>query len=148
MVTNKSPVILARTESRQEGVSASLKALNINPVKEKHVLIKPNFNTADPTPGSTHNDTLAALAEELWAMGAKSISVGERSWPRTRKVMELKGVLPVLQKLDVRVIDFDDLKEEDWIEFKPKSSHWANGFRVARPILEAECLVSTGCLKT
>ena len=148
MVTNKSPVILARTESRREGVSASLKALNVNPAKGKHVLIKPNFNTADPTPGSTHNDTLAALVEELWAMGAKSISLGERSWPRTRKVMELKGVLPVLQKLDVRVIDFDDLKEEDWVEFKPKNSHWANGFRVARPILEAECLVSTGCLKT
>ncbi len=148
MVTNKSPVILVRTESRREGVSASLKALNVNPAKGKHVLIKPNFNTADPTPGSTHNDTLAALAEELWAMGAKSISLGERSWPRTRKVMELKGVLPVLQKLDVRVIDFDDLKEEDWVEFKPKGSHWANGFRIARPILEAECLVSTGCLKT
>ena len=148
MVTTKSPVILARTESRQEGVRASLKALNVNPAKGKHVLIKPNFNTADPTPGSTHNDTLAALVEKLWAMGAKSISVGERSWPRTRKVMELKGVLPVLQKLDVRFIDFDDLKEKDWVEFKPKGSHWANGFRVARPILEAECLVSTGCLKT
>ncbi len=148
MVTTKSPVILARTESRQEGVSATLKALNVNPAKGKHVLIKPNFNTADPTPGSTHNDTLIALAEELWAMGAESISVGERSWLRTRKVMELKGVLPILQKLDVRVIDFDDLKEKDWVEFKPKDSHWANGFRVARPILETECLVSTGCLKT
>lgn len=30
----------------------------------------------------------------------------------------------------------------------PKESHWRNGFRVARPILEAECLVSTCCLKT
>ena len=148
MVNTKSRVALAKTEDRKEGVSASLKTLNVNPAKGKHVLIKPNFNTADPTPGSTHNDTLAALAEELWAMGAKSISVGDRSWPRTRKVMELKGVLPVLQKLDVRVIDFDDLKEKDWVEFKPKGSHWANGFRIARPILETECLVSTGCLKT
>ena len=148
MADAKSRVILAKTEDRKEGVSASLKALNVNPAKGKHVLIKPNFNTADPRPGSTHNDTLTALAEELWAMGAESISVGERSWPRTRKVLELKGVLPVLQKLDVRFIDFDDLKEKDWVEFKPKGSHWANGFRVARPILEAECLVSTGCLKT
>jgi Uncharacterized conserved protein len=148
VVNTKSRVALAKTEDRKEGVSASLKALNVNPVKGKQVLIKPNFNTADPTPGSTHNDTLAALAEELWSMGAKSISVGERSWPRTRKVMELKNVLPILQKLNVQVIDFDDLKEKDWIEFKPKGSHWANGFRVARPILEAECLVSTGCLKT
>jgi Uncharacterized conserved protein len=148
VVNTKSRVALAKTEDRKEGVKASLKALNVNPVKGKQVLIKPNFNTADPTPGSTHNDTLAALAEELWSMGAKSISVGERSWPRTRKVMELKNVLPILQKLNVQVIDFDDLKEKDWIEFKPKGSHWANGFRVARPILEAECLVSTCCLKT
>ena len=32
--------------------------------------------------------------------------------------------------------------------FNPKKSHWANGFRIARPILDAECLVSTCCLKT
>ncbi len=81
-------------------------------------------------------------------MGAKTISVGERSWPLTRNVMERKGILPILEKLDARVIDFDDLPDRDWVEFKPKGSHWRNGFRIARPILEAECLVSTGCLKT
>src|SRR4030042_3826800 len=110
MTNAKSRVILAKTEDRKEGVKASLKALNVNPAKGKQVLIKPNFNTADPTPGSTHNDTLAALVEELWRMGAKSISVGERSWPLTRQVMEQRGILPILEKLSVRVIDFDDLQ--------------------------------------
>ncbi len=148
MAGSVSKVVLAKTADRKGGVKASLKASGVNPAKGKHVLIKPNFNTADPTPGSTHNDTLAALVEELWAMGAKSISVGERSWPLTRNVMEQKGILPILEKLDVRVIDFDDLPDRDWVEFKPKASHWRNGFRIARPILEAECLVSTGCLKT
>ena len=148
MAGSVSKMVLAKTADRKGGVKASLKALGVNPAKGKHVLIKPNFNTADPTPGSTHNDTLAALVEELWRMGAKSISVGERSWPRTRNVMEQKGILPILEKLNVRVIDFDDLQDRDWVEFKPKGSHWRNGFRIARPILEAECLVSTGCLKT
>ena len=148
MAGSVSTVVLAKTADRKGGVKASLKALGVNPAKGKHVLIKPNFNTADPTPGSTHNDTLAALVEELWRMGAKSVSVGERSWPLTRNVMEQKGILPILEKLDVRVIDFDDLKDKDWVEFKPEGSHWRNGFRIARPILEAECLVSTGCLKT
>jgi len=32
--------------------------------------------------------------------------------------------------------------------FKPKKSHWPNGFRIARPILDSECLISTCCLKT
>ena len=148
MAGSVSKVVLAKTADRKDGVKASLKALGVNPAKGKHVLIKPNFNTADPAPGSTHNDTLAALVEELWRMGAKTISVGERSWPLTRNVMERKGILPILEKLDVRVVDFDDLPDRDWVEFKPEGSHWRNGFRIARPILEAECLVSTGCLKT
>jgi uncharacterized protein (DUF362 family) len=125
-----------------------LKVLNINPVKGKDVLIKPNFNTADIPPGSTHNDTLVALVEEIWAMGAKSINLGERSYPLTREVMEKKGILPILDKLNVKVIDFDDLDDKDWVLFKPKKSHWPNGFRIARPVLDTECLISTGCLKT
>jgi uncharacterized protein (DUF362 family) len=112
------------------------------------VLIKPNFNTADPTPGSTHNDTLAALAEEVWRLGAKSVSVGDRSFPPTQEVMEKKGIGPILGKLDIKVIPFDDLKEKDWVEFKPRESHWPDGFRIARPVLESEYLISTGCLKT
>jgi uncharacterized protein (DUF362 family) len=141
-------VSLVKTENRKEGVAKSIAALNMNPVKGKNVLIKPNFNTADATPGSTHNDTLSALVEKVWEMGARSISLGERSFPLTREVMETKGILPALQKMDVRVINFDDLKEKDWVEFKPKKSHWVNGFRIARPVLEAESLVSTCCLKT
>ena len=142
------PVAFVKTADRKEGVKVSLKTLKTNPVKGKAVLIKPNFNTADTPPGSTHNDTLSALVEELWAMGAKSISLGERSYPLTQEVMEEKKVLPVLEKLNVKVINFDDLKDKDWVLIKPKGSHWSNGFRVARPILEAECLVSTCCLKT
>jgi uncharacterized protein (DUF362 family) len=148
MPSRTSRVAFVKTDNRKNGVKTSLKVLNINPVKGKNVLIKPNFNTADLPPGSTHNDTLVALVEEVWQMGAKSISLGERSYPPTREVMEKKGILPVLDKLNVKVIDFDDLDEKDWVFFKPKKSHWPNGFRIARPILDSECLISTCCLKT
>ena len=66
---------MVKTDDRKRGVKKSLTALKMNPVKSKDVLIKPNFNTDDLTPGSTHNDTLAALVEEIWEMGAKSISL-------------------------------------------------------------------------
>jgi len=148
MANSKSQVAFLSTEDRKSGVALSIKALGINPVKNKDVLIKPNFNTADPAPGSTHNDTLVALVEEVWKMGAKSVSLGERSYPLTRSVMEHKGILPLMEALDVKVIDFDNLDQNDWVKVKPKASHWQDGFRVARPILEAECLVSTCCLKT
>ncbi len=143
-----SNVALVSTEDRKTGVAASIQALGINPVKNKDVLIKPNFNTADDTPGSTHNDTLVALVEEVWQMGAKTVSLGERSYPLTREVMEQKGVIPLLEKLEVDIVDFDDLAEKDWVKVDSDSSHWRDGFRVARPILESECLITTCCLKT
>lgn len=141
-------VAMVKTNDRKHGVNASLKTLKINPVKGKDVLIKPNFNTADPAPGSTHNETLTALVEELWTMGAKSISLGERSYLLTRNVMAEKNIGPIVKRLNVNLIDFDGLGRKDWIEFRPKNTHWPNGFRIARPILDAECLVSTCCLKT
>ncbi|MDH3875109.1 MAG: DUF362 domain-containing protein [Desulfobacteraceae bacterium] len=143
-----SKVAFVKTEDRRTGVKSSISTLGIDPVKNKDVLIKPNFNTADPTPGSTHNDTLVALVDEIWDMGAKSICLGERSYPLTREVMDEKGIVPLLKQKDVHVIDFDDLEQKDWVEFKPRQSHWENGFRIARPIIEAECLISTCCLKT
>jgi uncharacterized protein (DUF362 family) len=148
MAVTKSRVVLARTDDRAAGVQQTIRALAVNPAKNKDVLIKPNFNTADPAPGSTHNDTLVALVDELWQIGARSISVGERSYPRTASVMEAKGIVPLLEARDVRIIDFDALPDEDWVKVDAAGSHWRDGFRVARPVLEADCLVSTGCLKT
>jgi uncharacterized protein (DUF362 family) len=148
MASAKSRVAFLSTEDRKSAAGSSIKALNINPVKNKDVLIKPNFNTADLFPGSTHNDTLVALVEEAWKMGAKSVSLGERSYPPTREVMEQKGIFPLMKNLDVKVIDFDQLDSKGWVEVDPKDSHWRDGFRIARPILETECLISTCCLKT
>jgi len=144
----KTIVTLMHTGDRSTGIGPTIDGLGVNPVNNKHVLLKPNFNTADPAPGSTHNDTLVALVKKIWDMGATAISLGERSFPPTRQVMEQKGILPLMKNLDVKIIDFDALEPKDWVKVDAENSHWQDGFRVARPILEAECLVSTGCLKT
>ena len=146
--SNASKVAIVKTEDRKFGVVSSIQALGINPVKNKDVLIKPNFNTADRTPGSTHNDTLVSLIEEVWEMGAKTVRLGERSYPITREVMAQKGIIPLMEKLDVNIVDFDDLPSKDWVKVDAEDSHWQDGFRIARPILESECLVTTCCLKT
>jgi len=148
MSETKSSVAFVKTENRRDGIKSLMKSLKTNPVKGKEVLIKPNFNTADLFPGSTHNDTLIALIEEIWEMGATSISLGERSYPPTQEVMEEKGILPHLKKQNVRGIDFDHLDKKDWVLCEPKKSHWTKGFRIARPVLDTECLISTCCLKT
>lgn len=148
MTPVSSRVAFLKTEERRSAVAQVIDALGVNPATNKHVLIKPNFNTADDCPGSTHNDTLAALVERLWQMGARSVAVGERSYPPTRQVMAQKGVPELLARLDARIIDFDTLDANDWVKVDAPGSHWKDGFRVARPVLEAECLVSTCCLKT
>ena len=146
-----SRVIVTQTDERPAGVKTTVRAwakARGNQVKGNDVLLKPNLNTADLTPGSTHNQTLAALIDELWDMGAKSVTLGERSWKSTRGVLAQKELEPLLAEKGVGLIVFDELPEKDWILFNPPGCHWPEGFRIARPMVEAECLVQTCCLKT
>lgn len=142
-------VALVVTSERRTGVHEVLQMLDVPSVKGKSVLLKPNFNTADPCPGSTHNDTLSQIVQELHDRGAKSITVGERSGPPlTQKVLEKKGIPELAKELDFQIIDFETLKQEDWVHLNPPGNHWKNGFFIARPAAEAEYFVSTCCLKT
>jgi uncharacterized protein (DUF362 family) len=144
----KTQVSLVKTANRPVGVSKSIALLQPDGIFGKDVLIKPNFNTADATPGSTHNDTLRQLILEIQKLGARSVTIGERSYHLTEKVIRDKGVDRLADELGVSIINFDHLPPEDWVLVNPEFSHWREGFRVARPILEADCVVSTACLKT
>ena len=65
---------LVKTEDRADGVRRALAALDLSAVQGKHVLIKPNLNSADPAPGSTHLDVLRATVTELRRLGAGRIT--------------------------------------------------------------------------
>ena len=56
-----SRVAVVKTADRKRGVAEALKLLDLKTVSGKKVVLKPNFNSADDAPGSTHNDTLAQL---------------------------------------------------------------------------------------
>ena len=142
-------VALVKTLDRAKGVQAAMKLLSVPSPKGKQVLIKPNFNTADPAPGSTHNDTLRQLVMEMKSLGAAKVTVGDRSGPPpTRSVIEAKGIPALSQELGFDVINFEDLSGDGWVHLNPPGSHWQNGFDVARPVTEAEYLLWTCCLKT
>lgn len=146
---SRTRVSLVRTEDRRAGVRKALGLLGTNPVRGKDVLIKPNFNTADPFPASTHNDTLRHLLLTLKEMGASSLVIGERSGPPdTDGVMKEKGIPGLAGELGVGVINFEELPSEGWRRVQPPGSHWREGFRVAGPVVDAPSVVSTCCLKT
>ncbi len=150
----KEKVVLIRTQNREEGVREVLKLVDFPSVKGKKIMLKPNFNTADPTPGSTHNDTLSGLIKELKGRGAADITVGERSGPPpTQRVMEQKGIFQLAEELGFKVINFEELEkqgldEKNWVHFNPPGNHWKEGFYIPKPVVEAEYVVSTCCLKT
>ncbi len=142
-------VALVRTDDRAKGIAAALKLISFPSPKGKKVLIKPNFNTADPCPGSTHNDTLRQLIVEMKARGASQFSVGDSCGPgSTKNVIEQKGIPALGKELGFEVINFEELPPEGFVHFNPPGSHWKNGFSVARPVVEAEYLLWTPCLKT
>ena len=145
----KTKVSLIKTSDRAAGIKRAIDILGINPVRGKNVLLKPNFNTADPFPASTHNDTLTHLILHLKEMGAKNITIGERSGPpHTSDVLKEKVIYELCKKLDVGLINFEELSKSEWVRIKPENSHWRNGFDMAKPIIDSECIVTTCCLKT
>lgn len=145
----KTQVVVYKTDDRKEGVRRVLKTLNFPSPQGKQVFIKPNFNSADAAPGSTHNDTLSQLVSEMHQSGAANLTIGERSGPPvTKKVMEEKGIFQMASDQDFSIINFEELEEKDWIAFNPPGTHWRDGFSIPRSAVEAEYFVSTCCLKT
>ncbi len=67
--TKMAKISLVRTNDRAVGVPKAIDLLGVNPVRGKAVVLKPNFNSADSFPGSTHNDTLRALVQTFKGAG-------------------------------------------------------------------------------
>ena len=145
----KSRVALVRTSDRRRGVADVLRLLDPAGIAGKRAVIKPNFNSADDTPGSTHNDTLGQLVTELRERGARSVTVGESSGPpQTRGVMERKGILDLARSVGFDVVNFEEIPESDWVAFGAGTTHWPEGFHLPRLVVDSEYTVSTCCLKT
>ena len=135
----RSRVALVRTTDRKRGVTEALKLLDPRGIAGKRVVLKPNFNSADETPGSTHNDTLSQLVTELHERGARSITLGESSGPpQTQGVMEQKGIFDLARDLRFDVVNFEEIGDSDWVPFPAASTHWPDGFHLPRLVVDAE----------
>ncbi len=142
-------IAVISTKDRIYGVNKSFELLGINPVKGKNVIFKPNFNTADPPPASTSMETMKQMLIKLKEMGAKTITVAERSGPaNTEKVFKDKGLYNLAKELDFKIVNLATAPKEEYVLKQPEESHWKEGFLFAKIYDEAECIVETCCLKT
>jgi uncharacterized protein (DUF362 family) len=77
---------------------------------QDRILIKPNFNSDDPPPGSTALDFLGAVIGLLREHGYSRIAVGEgsgRPWVPSEKVFANMGLAAGLAEMEIPLLDFD-----------------------------------------
>jgi uncharacterized protein (DUF362 family) len=142
-------VAFVKTTDRADGIQRALDLLNVKSFQGKDLFLKPNFNSADAAPGSTHEDTLVALIRQLKARGAGPLTIGDRSgMGKTREVMESKQTFKMATELGAKVVVFDELRADDWEPIKLSDSHWQQGFALPRLVRNAGGIVQTCCLKT
>ena len=142
-------VAFVKTGDRAAGVARAIDLLGVSKFGGKDFFIKPNFNSADATPGSTSEDTLAAIVKKLKTLGAGPMTIGDRSgMGNTQEVMEKKNVFTLGKELGAKVVVFDQLKADDWEHLKAADSHWQQGFAIPRIVRQAGGVVQTCCLKT
>jgi uncharacterized protein (DUF362 family) len=145
----RSTVALVRTDDRVDGIRRAIEMVDLTDFHGKRVFLKPNFNSADAPPGSTHMETLREIVAQLQQRKAERIAVGDRSgMGETRNVMRRKGVFTMADELDFDTIVFDELRRDDWAVVRDEGHHWGRGFAMPRPVLDAEAIVQTCCLKT
>jgi uncharacterized protein (DUF362 family) len=143
-------VALIRTDDRPTGVRRALDLLGVDGPAGGNVLVKPNYNSADPPPGSTHDDVLRTVMEWLGEHPADSILLAERSgMGQTRQVLERRDVFAMGQELGFQVEVLDELASDAWELVQPSGSHWQRGFPFpTRLFQQADYVVQTCCLKT
>jgi len=116
--------------------------------KEDTIMVKPNFNSPDPYPGSTDLEFLRIVLGILKETGAK-IVVGESSggmWRPTRKTVGKLELHQMLARMGVELILFDDYPM-DWVQMEV-GGEYLKKLTMPRSAYEATRLVYLPCLKT
>ena len=112
------------------------------------VLVKPNFNSPDPYPGSTDLVFLRAVVELLLDAGAR-VTIGDSSggvWRPTRNVFRKLGVFELARHLGVELIAFED-RPDDWVRVKVNGDY-LDTISMPRSAYEADKIVYLPCMKT
>lgn len=108
------------------------------------ILLKPNYNTADPPPGSSDPRFIRALVELLYDHGARRVVVGESSMLvlSTQRTLDKAGLVEEVTAAGGEVMVFDRWETRD------TGGHYLRRVGFARAVLEAPKLIYATCLKT
>lgn len=111
------------------------------------ILLKPNFNTADPFPGSTAMDFLQAVIEIISEANPKELIIGESCtyFLNTEKVCRLKGAPAVMEKFNVTWHNFET---GEWVKVDIPNGKYFKSIKIPKIIREVDKIILLPCLKT
>ena len=111
------------------------------------VLLKPNFNTADPFPGSTAMDFLQAVIEVFSEVKPKELIIGESCtyFLNTEKVCRLKGAPAIMEKFNVTWHNFETGK---WVKVNVTGGKYFKSIKIPKIVKEVDKIILLPCLKT
>jgi uncharacterized protein (DUF362 family) len=119
------------------------------------VLLKPNYNTADPFPGSSDPNFIKAVIELLYDAGAGKVVVGERSaYPDTWKVLQTSGIVKAAEEAgaEVRVFGKNGWRvmfdRKAWQTVKAPRGRYLRRVSLAREAFDIGKIVYVPLIKT
>jgi len=119
------------------------------------ILLKPNYNTADPYPGSSDPDFIKAVIAMLYEAGAGKVIVGERTaFLHSRKVLEQAGIVKVAEEAgaEVRVFGKDGwhvmFDRKGWRRVKVPAGQYLHNVSLAKEATEIDKIVYVPLIKT
>jgi len=142
-------VYIVKTTDRAEGIKLLLENHPLPDLEGKKIIIKPNFNSDDPFPATTHIDTLREVIKAVKAQDPKSITIAERSgMGDTDRVLSNRGVYKLSLEEQVKVVNLDALDTDEWILMGLTDTYWKKGYLVPKIVTEADYIINIPCLKT
>ena len=119
------------------------------------ILLKPNYNTADPFPGSSDPKFVKTVTEMLYEAGAEKVVLGERTaFLHSRRVLEQAGVVKVAQETgaEVRIFGRDGwhalFDRQGWRRVRVPRGQYLRRVSLAREALEIQKIVYAPLIKT
>jgi len=119
------------------------------------ILLKPNYNTADPYPGSSDPEFLKAIVEILYEAGAGKVILGERTaFLYSGKVLEQTGIVEVADGVGAEVVVFGKdgwrviFDRKGWRRVKVSGGQYLGKVSLAKKALEIEKVVYAPLIKT
>jgi uncharacterized protein (DUF362 family) len=119
------------------------------------ILLKPNYNTADPFPGSSDPEFIKAVTKMLTEAGAEKVIIGERTaFLHSRRVLEQAGITKVAEEIgaEVKVFGRDGWRalfdRQGWRRIKVPHGQYLRKVSVAKEALEIDKIVYVPLIKT